>query len=143
MNRYYKKLDWLIGILGGGVFLLFIIFYIIFSQINKILQKIYNSKKFLIESKIHPYENIDNFEKLSYNPCFYFLGCLPNIPPFSLIPLFQNNRRSIFVSESKLSIVNILKKLNCVEKNLQLTNCYNRFKSRKLCPSEENPILSV
>jgi hypothetical protein len=38
--RYYKKLDWLLGIIGGGIFFFFVIFWCIFNPINRWLQRI-------------------------------------------------------------------------------------------------------
>ena len=38
--RYYKKLDWLLGIIGGGMFFVFIIFWRLFNPINRWLQRI-------------------------------------------------------------------------------------------------------
>ncbi len=38
--RYYKKLDWLLGIIGGGAFLYYIIFKKLFKFINKWLMKV-------------------------------------------------------------------------------------------------------
>jgi hypothetical protein len=33
--RFYKKLDWLLGVIGGGMFLLFAIFWVVFSYYSR------------------------------------------------------------------------------------------------------------
>jgi hypothetical protein len=42
--RFYKKLDFIIGMLGGGIFLIFLFFWVPFSYINRTLQKIKNAE---------------------------------------------------------------------------------------------------
>jgi len=42
--RFYKKLDFIIGMLGGGIFLVFLFFWLPFSYINRSLQKIKNAE---------------------------------------------------------------------------------------------------
>lgn len=42
--RYYKKLDFILGIIGGCVFLLFLIFWLPFSYVNRTLQKMKNAE---------------------------------------------------------------------------------------------------
>jgi len=37
--RYYRKLDWMIGMLGGGIFILFLLFWIPCNYINTVKQK--------------------------------------------------------------------------------------------------------
>lgn len=41
--RYYKKLDFLIGTIGGAIFLIFLMFWLPFSYINRTLQKMRNA----------------------------------------------------------------------------------------------------
>ncbi len=47
--RYYKKLDFLLGMIGGAVVLLYLLFWIPFSYINRTLQKIRNAEELLME----------------------------------------------------------------------------------------------
>lgn len=46
--RYYKKLDWLIGIIGGAMLLFYIILWIPCNFINKNLHKIRNTEELLL-----------------------------------------------------------------------------------------------
>jgi len=41
--RYYKKLDFILGIIGGAVSLLYLLFWIVFSCINRSIQQIKNA----------------------------------------------------------------------------------------------------
>lgn len=47
--RYYKKLDWLIGIIGGGCFLLFLIFWAVFHHVNRAFLKMELARALLLE----------------------------------------------------------------------------------------------
>lgn len=42
--RYYKKLDSILGMIGGACFLIFVLFWIPFSYINRTLQKMRNAE---------------------------------------------------------------------------------------------------
>lgn len=46
--RYYKKLDWLLGTIGGGIFFIFIIFWCLINPINRWLQRIELPSKFFL-----------------------------------------------------------------------------------------------
>lgn len=42
--RYYKKLDFLLGMIGGAVFLIFLFFWVPCSYVNRTLQKMKNAE---------------------------------------------------------------------------------------------------
>jgi hypothetical protein len=42
--RYYKKIDWLLGIIGGGIFLFYFIAWIPCTYINRTFQKMSNAE---------------------------------------------------------------------------------------------------
>jgi hypothetical protein len=46
--RYYKKLDFILGMIGGAVFLIFLFFWIPCSYVNRTLQKIRNAEELLL-----------------------------------------------------------------------------------------------
>ena len=69
--RYYKKLDWLIGIIGGGMFFVFIVFWSIFNPINRWLQRIeLPSKFFLRQSTIEYPQSDQDLSPLKVSPLF-------------------------------------------------------------------------
>ena len=46
--RYYKKLDWLLGIIGGAMLLFYIILWVPCNYINRNLHKINNVPQLLV-----------------------------------------------------------------------------------------------
>ena len=54
MYRYYRKIDWLIGILGGGGILLFLIFWSCCYWVNRTYQKIDTAKALFVECDKYP-----------------------------------------------------------------------------------------
>ncbi len=46
--RYYKKLDFILGMIGGAVFLLYLLFWIPLSYVNRTLQKMSNAEELLL-----------------------------------------------------------------------------------------------
>lgn len=42
--RYYKKLDFILGMIGGAVFLIFLFFWVVFTYFNRTLQKMRNAE---------------------------------------------------------------------------------------------------
>lgn len=46
--RYYKKLDFILGMIGGAVSLLYLMFWTVFSCINRTFQKMKNAEELLL-----------------------------------------------------------------------------------------------
>ena len=46
--RYYKKLDFILGMIGGAVFLIFLVFWVPCSYVNRTLQKMKNAEELLL-----------------------------------------------------------------------------------------------
>ena len=46
--RYYKKLDFLLGMIGGAVFLIFLFFWVPYSYVNRTLQKMKNAEELFL-----------------------------------------------------------------------------------------------
>lgn len=46
--RYYKKVDFLAGIIGGAILLFYIIFWVPFNYINKTIHQIRNTRQLLL-----------------------------------------------------------------------------------------------
>jgi len=80
--RYYKKLDWLLGIIGGAMLLFYIILWVPCNYINKTLHIIRNTESLLLVRYGKEEENIlacelaaakvSNFYWFS-NPIFNYL----------------------------------------------------------------------
>ena len=47
--RFYKKLDWLLGVIGGGIFLFFLIFWVVFNYFNRTWAKLNLANKLLLQ----------------------------------------------------------------------------------------------
>lgn len=47
--RYYKKLDWMLGVIGGGMFLMFLILWVPCSYISRSMSKIERVRKVMLE----------------------------------------------------------------------------------------------
>ncbi len=72
--RYYKKLDWLLGMLGGGIFLIFLFFWFPCHTFAVIKQKVQQCQSIAIVQE----ENKIN------KPKFRVLWYLSNLLPFNL-----------------------------------------------------------
>jgi hypothetical protein len=46
--RYYRKLDWLLGIIGGGMLLFYLILYVPCTFINRRVHKMRNVEQLLL-----------------------------------------------------------------------------------------------
>lgn len=47
--RYYKKLDWLLGVIGGGMFILFAIFWVVFSYYSRQIAQFELAQQLLLQ----------------------------------------------------------------------------------------------
>ena len=47
--RFYKKLDWLLGIIGGGMFLFYIIFWAVFNYFNRCWARLTLANQLLLQ----------------------------------------------------------------------------------------------
>lgn len=70
--RYYEKLDLLIGMLGGGMLLLYLIIFVPFHYINQCLFHMYSAKEMLIEINFDKSESSIHFRELEISK-WYFL----------------------------------------------------------------------
>lgn len=48
--RYYKKIDWLLGVIGGGMFLFYLMFWAVFNYVNRSLLKIELANKLILKN---------------------------------------------------------------------------------------------
>lgn len=69
--RYYKKLDFVLGMIGGAVSLIYLFFWIVFSNVNRTLQKMKNAEELLLE-KDTIISNDQNLHKVKIP--FYFVA---------------------------------------------------------------------
>lgn len=49
--RYYKKVDFLMGVVGGAMLLFYLILWVPFNYINKTVHQIRNTHQFLLEHR--------------------------------------------------------------------------------------------
>jgi uncharacterized membrane protein len=73
--RYYKKLDFLLGMIGGAVFLLYLFFWVPFSYVNRTYQKIKNAEELFItkDQFITTEQNLHKISFPFYFPLHYFI----------------------------------------------------------------------
>lgn len=73
--REYKKLDWLLGMLGGGIFLLYLIFWVPLNFISTLKQKLQSCySTTLVRNDM---ESVINAYRPFFSPFWYISNLLP------------------------------------------------------------------
>jgi hypothetical protein len=124
--RYYRKLDWLLGMLGGGILLLFLFFWIPCNYLNTVKQKIQASEALTLTERYESDEkpSVHNLEKTSISCWFYLTNLLPCC--------FTSDHQKVAYSESMLDIANLIKKQKVTIRNIkkQLNSSSLKFSPR-------------
>ena len=119
--RTYKKLDWLLGMLGGGFFLLYLFFWVPCNYINTTKQKIETCKAMMLTYEVGP-PDIESIKSVSISYLYYLIDWIP----FSL-PVFKREKKLIKESEHLLDIVDLVKKQKVAMRNLKFTAKLQQF----------------
>ena len=127
--RYYKKLDWLLGIIGGAMLLFYIILWVPCNYIAKTVHQITNAEKTLLLSLAQD-EPLTESLLTSAAVSKWFWVSNP-----ALDYCFGPSRRAskmVEAAENEVDIVHFLKKLKVTERNLKKHALLEPFKPKIL-----------
>jgi hypothetical protein len=128
--RYYKKVDFLAGVIGGAMLLFYLLLWLPCNYINLTLHQIRNTENLLLthsakeedpilEDDLHP-ARVPWVYWLS-NPVLNFFW-----------PSLKQSAELVAEGERELDVVTLLKKLKIVERTLKKKNLYREFQSKVL-----------
>lgn len=111
--RFYKKLDWLLGIIGGGIFLFYLIFWVIFNYFNRTWSKFHLANQLLLQKITE--DNPQNEEDLipAAIPSHYMIR---RLVPFLRVKGYE---RLMEEAEHENDIVGLVKKQKVTLRNLK------------------------
>jgi hypothetical protein len=107
--RYYRKLDWLLGIIGGAMLLFYLILWAPCTFFNRKLHKIRNVQQLLLLNHAQEGDAVTEDTVTAANvPHAYWLSC-PLVNFFSASTLAA--ARLVQAAEYELDIVRLIKKM--------------------------------
>ena len=118
--RYYKKIDFLVGIIGGAMLLFYLILWVPFNYINRTIHQMRNTEKFLLLNKAKDDEPVlaeDLF--LAKVPWYYWIS---NPILDSFFPKLKEASELVMEGERELDVVSLIKKLKVSERTLEKRN---------------------
>ena len=129
--RYYHKFDWLVGVVGGGIFLLFLIFWVPCNYINTVKQKIEVCEALTLEERGSNTgeEFLENLQKPRISWHYY----LTNLIPFTA----RATHNKINYSERLLDVVSLIKKQKVTMRNLEKNRISCEFEPKSLSLEEQ------
>jgi hypothetical protein len=116
--RYYRKLDWLIGIIGGAMLLFYIILWLPCSYINRTLHRIRNTEAIILISNAKEDEirlAKDNISPPKIGKSYWLSNSILNF----FFPALKKDRDIVKAGERELDIVRMFQKLKIVERTLK------------------------
>lgn len=116
--RYYRKLDWLLGIIGGAMLLFYIILWLPCNYVNRTLHRIANTEAIVLVSTAKDDEIRLAKDKISppkIGKSYWLSNPILNF----FFPVLKKDRDIVKAGERELDIVRMFQKLKIVERTLK------------------------
>jgi hypothetical protein len=114
--RYYKKLDWLLGIIGGAMLLFYIILWVPCNFVNGTLHRMRNANQLLLlnHSKEEEPWHESNFTAANVSNWYWLSNWLTNC----LSTKLKQAHNLVQTAEMELDIVRLVKKMKVSERSI-------------------------